>query len=70
MQRVLFNAAPIPFGKRNLLSEANWKATAKECEGIHPDAPLVPFESIKKFLEDQRTQGPEEHFVNDSSGSD
>lgn len=52
-----------PFWQENILTEANWKATAKECEGIHPEAPLIPTESIEKFLEEQRKQGPEEHFV-------
>jgi Fe-S-cluster containining protein len=52
-----------PFWQENLLSEQNWKHTAQECEGIHPESPLISYETIEQFLEEQRKQGPEEHFV-------
>jgi Fe-S-cluster containining protein len=52
-----------PFWKENLLSEASWKKAAEECEGIHPEAPLVSSETIEKFLEVQSKQHPDEYFV-------
>jgi hypothetical protein len=52
-----------PFWKENIHSEESWKQTAHECEGIHDEAPLVPFEAIEKWIQDQRTQNPDEHFV-------
>lgn len=56
-----------PFWQENLLSEKNWKEAAKECEGISVEAPVVPFEKIEEFLQEQRKQCPEEHFVFDDS---
>ncbi|MFI0435872.1 MAG: YkgJ family cysteine cluster protein [Parachlamydiaceae bacterium] len=52
-----------PFWQENLLSEANWKSTAKECEGIAPNAPLISSEMIDCFLDEERKQRPEEHYV-------
>lgn len=52
-----------PFWQENLLSEQSWTQTTQECEGIHSEAPLVAYETIEKLLEEQRQQGPEEHFV-------
>lgn len=52
-----------PFWQENLLSEQSWQQTAQECEGIHAEAPLISYDDIEKALEDQRRQGPEEHFV-------
>lgn len=52
-----------PFWQENVLSEQSWKEAAKECEGIHPEAPLVAYESIEMLLTAQRKQGMEEHFV-------
>lgn len=52
-----------PFWQENMQSEESWQQAAQECEGITSDAPLVPFETIEKFLHDQRRQNPDEHFV-------
>ena len=52
-----------PFWQENLLSEASWKTAAEECEGINLDSPVISSDLIEKFLEEQRNQGPEEHFV-------
>ena len=52
-----------PFWQENLLSEQNWKHTAQVCEGIQVEASLISFETIEEFLEEQRKQEPEEHFV-------
>lgn len=52
-----------PFWEENLLSEHSWKQTALECEGINPDAPVIPAEVIEAFLKEQRLQNPNEHFV-------
>lgn len=52
-----------PFWQENLLSVASWKKAGDECEGIHPEAPLVPYETIQTFLKAQHEQQPEEHFV-------
>ena len=37
-----------PWWPHNLNSQTSWKATARDCEGINPDAPLTPFESIEE----------------------
>ncbi len=55
-----------PFWQENLLSEANWKQAAVQCEGIHPDASWIEFETIEKFLAQQHKQRPEEHFITSS----
>lgn len=40
-----------PWWPRNLQSEKEWHAAAKQCEGInHPDAPLVENEKIQQAL--------------------
>lgn len=35
-----------PWWKHNLNTEESWKLAALGCEGIHDEAPLVPFEEI------------------------
>lgn len=41
-----------PWWVHNLETEAQWQEAARHCEGInHPNAPVVPFETIKKELE-------------------
>ncbi len=52
-----------PFWQENLLSKQSWEQTAQECEGIRSEASLVDLENIEHLLEEQRKQGPEEHFV-------
>lgn len=40
-----------PWWLHNLTNKAVWEAMAKECEGVnHPDAPLIPMETILKSL--------------------
>lgn len=39
-----------PWWPRTLKSEQEWKEAARECEGIRPEAPLVPFETIQEQL--------------------
>lgn len=39
-----------PFWPEILVSEAEWEATARECEGIDPEAPLVPLNVIEENL--------------------
>lgn len=36
-----------PWWISNLKSRECWEEAAKECEGINPEAPLVPFEEIQ-----------------------
>ncbi len=52
-----------PFWQENVHSEKSWQQTAQECEGIHAEAPLVPFEIIEKWIQEQQKQNPDEHFV-------
>ena len=40
-----------PWWPMNLESEQRWQETAKECEGINPSAPVVPFEKIQESLQ-------------------
>ena len=58
-----FQCRAYPFWQENVLSEESWKLAAQECEGIHSDAPVIPQKDIEGFLDAQRRQGPEEHFV-------
>lgn len=37
-----------PWWPENLKSKESWEETAKGCEGIREDAPLVPFETIQE----------------------
>jgi uncharacterized protein len=37
-----------PWWPQNLRSEQAWEETARTCEGISDDAPLVPFETIEE----------------------
>ncbi|MFN0065440.1 MAG: YkgJ family cysteine cluster protein [Chlamydiales bacterium] len=51
----LYKARPIqcrtfPFWPQNVRSEEAWEETARECEGINADAPLVPKEQIESAL--------------------
>lgn len=39
-----------PWWPENLKSPQAWAHAAKECEGIHPDAPLISLEEIHKNL--------------------
>ncbi|PJD93448.1 MAG: zinc/iron-chelating domain-containing protein [Parachlamydia sp.] len=39
-----------PWWPENLKSEESWQSAAQECEGINPDAPLVPYSEIVKSL--------------------
>lgn len=42
-----------PWWPKNLKSLEDWKKAAKHCEGINPDAPLVPYAEIAEQLEIQ-----------------
>ena len=37
-----------PWWPQNLKSEKEWQEAARYCEGIHPEASLVPFETIEQ----------------------
>lgn len=39
-----------PWWPHNLKSEESWDETARTCEGIHPEAPLVKAETIEEQL--------------------
>lgn len=39
-----------PWWPKNLKSQEDWQNAAKECEGIHCNAPLVPSATIKEHL--------------------
>lgn len=39
-----------PWWKENLTTEESWKLAAKDCEGIHDEAPLVPYSQIVQLL--------------------
>lgn len=39
-----------PWWQENLNTPASWALAAKECEGIHPEAPLVPLTEIENWL--------------------
>lgn len=47
-----------PFWPKNLESNHSWQETAKQCEGICPDAPLVPLEEIEsqRLLQEKNPQ--------------
>ncbi|HXF29403.1 MAG TPA: YkgJ family cysteine cluster protein [Chlamydiales bacterium] len=38
-----------PWWKENLESEESWKLAASTCEGIHNEAPVVPYSQIVQF---------------------
>ncbi|MCE5318516.1 MAG: YkgJ family cysteine cluster protein [Parachlamydia sp.] len=40
-----------PFWKENLNSEESWKLASEACEGIHDQAPLIPYSIIQELLE-------------------
>ena len=40
-----------PWWPENLKSEESWQSAAQECEGIRPDAPLIPYSEIAKSFE-------------------
>lgn len=42
-----------PWWPQTLNTEADWLAAAKYCEGINPQAPLVPYETIQRELKIQ-----------------
>lgn len=52
-----------PFWQENIHSQQSWDETAKDCEGIQAEAPLVSYETIERFLEAQRKQSPHEHYI-------
>lgn len=37
-----------PWWPQNLNSQTAWEETARTCEGIHSDAPIVPYDTIKE----------------------
>lgn len=39
-----------PWWVENLESKEAWEEAAKDCEGINPEAPLVPFEEINSKI--------------------
>ncbi len=41
-----------PFWPENLATKEAWEGTAKRCEGINSDAPLVSLKRIKQVLEE------------------
>ncbi len=45
-----------PWWKENLHTPASWEIASRSCEGINDKAPLVPYSTIQKALQD----GPEE----------
>jgi len=40
-----------PWWQENLNTEQSWKLAAENCEGIHDEAPLVPYEQIIQLLQ-------------------
>jgi Fe-S-cluster containining protein len=48
-----------PFWPSLLRSEEGWKEAAERCEGIYPDAPLVPLETIEENRS-QHLEDPED----------
>lgn len=49
-----------PWWPQNLNSEEEWREAAKHCEGINPEAPLVPFGTIQTQLDIQMDKGMKE----------
>lgn len=54
----VYQARPVqcrtfPWWKENLNSEESWKLAAKDCEGIHAEAPLVPYSQIEQLLKEK-----------------
>lgn len=47
-----------PWWPRHLKSEKEWKEAARYCEGINPEAPLVPFETIEEQRKIQEHTSP------------
>ncbi|MBJ7449113.1 MAG: YkgJ family cysteine cluster protein [Parachlamydiales bacterium] len=47
-----------PFWPRVLKDKKSWLETANECEGIDPNAPIVPFEEIEKIRKVQEKNDP------------
>lgn len=44
-----------PWWPLNMKSEDQWNQAAKHCEGInHPEAPIIPYETIQDQLEQQQ----------------
>lgn len=39
-----------PWWPQNLSSEEEWRQAAQRCEGINPEAPLVPYDTIQAQL--------------------
>jgi Fe-S-cluster containining protein len=48
-----------PWWPNNISSPKGWAAAAAECEGISPDAPVVPREEIEKQLQIYREESNE-----------
>lgn len=46
-----------PWWPRNLKSKQDWDEAARHCEGISPNAPLVPLEKIQEQLNAQEQTG-------------
>lgn len=40
-----------PWWKENLNTEESWKLAASFCEGINPEAPLIPYDEIAQSLD-------------------
>lgn len=47
-----------PFWPHLLKSQENWESAASYCEGIHPDAPIVPYETVKNQLSLEEASSP------------
>lgn len=47
-----------PWWPQHLQSEQEWQEAAKGCEGIHSDAPIVPYEIIEEQRKRQEEQQP------------
>lgn len=49
-----------PWWPHNLRSKEAWEETAKTCEGIHPESPLVPYATIEeqKLLHESANEKP------------
>lgn len=54
-QCLVYQARPLqcrtfPWWNENLTSKESWELAARECEGIHDQAPLIPLSEIQKNL--------------------
>lgn len=55
-QCLVYQSRPVqcrtfPWWKENLNTKESWELAAQDCEGIHQQAPIVPYEQIERLVQ-------------------